>query len=652
MGLETFKQRFRSNITKTTGTNVFGILRATRSISAEAILVVVKLDSNQKNAISVALSIAKHSKSKSYWARDIIFLFVDGRDPQVATLSWLQAYNGIETGRYLWAESLTGHSGTIIGGIVLDLSVPRFTHMKLEYIGVNGLLPNLDVFNLFVRLCEKHDVNVIIRGNEKVKHKNLDNFWQGAFSQAFNEIEGVHSILNHYRIHSVSLKALPDRAQNVRTSEMDSTALILEGGLRSFNNLLEKFHRSYFFYFLASPHNFLSIAYYFPAIGLQIIILLLHQFHAWLDSTDLKSQWTAWAQTNLISVTFYFGHIFAYNEYMKSGSVVHQELSRWSDEQLAALVLVPNLLWPLIAAAKLRSPSERATVRYIHYGTLTVVLLSVGLLNNSIGLYLGVYLLLSSLISSLIRWNNFFTRFAYNLLMNPITFHAFVMIFASTFNYWPEGLSGISIDDLSDPGRVAVILLNEGRRLLGSHLQHSAFNFLLFSLVSQQAHTMFISLIGMSAFRSATWDPSLIIGQIACNQCVFYSAECVLMFTWSLFSEYRPNLDHVFTPMAARPVSIIQLTAAAVLGFAFSNVIQRAKNCLDFACTLHFWHFVMVILYNGQFPLQITWWLLQLVSVTICTVVGEYFCMKKETDEIPLATASSSQSQRTQLEPA
>jgi hypothetical protein len=48
-----------------------------------------------------------------------------------------------------------------------------------------------------------------------------------------------------------------------------------------------------------------------------------------------------------------------------------------------------------------RSFSEHATVRYIHYGTLTVALLSVGLLNNSVGLYLGVYLLLSSLISGI-----------------------------------------------------------------------------------------------------------------------------------------------------------------------------------------------------------------------------------------------------------
>jgi glycosylphosphatidylinositol transamidase len=149
------------------------------------------------------------------------------------------------------------------------------------------------------------------------------------------------------------LKALAERAPNARASEMDATALILEGGLRSFNNLLEKFHRSYFFYFLASPHNFLSIAYYFPAIGLQILILLLHQFHGWLDSTNLKSQWSAWAQANLMAVLIYFAHIFTYNEYMKTGSIVHQQLAFWSDEQLAALVLVLNLMWPWIAAAKM-----------------------------------------------------------------------------------------------------------------------------------------------------------------------------------------------------------------------------------------------------------------------------------------------------------
>lgn len=48
-----------------------------------------------------------------------------------------------------------------------------------------------------------------------------------------------------------------------------------------------------------------------------------------------------------------------------------------------------------------RTPSEHATVRCIHYGLLGVILLSIGLLNNSVGLYLGVYLLCSSLVSNL-----------------------------------------------------------------------------------------------------------------------------------------------------------------------------------------------------------------------------------------------------------
>lgn len=134
---------------------------------------------------------------------------------------------------------------------------------------------------------------------------------------------------------------------------MDSIALILEAGLRSFNNLLEKFHRSYFFYFLVSSNNYLSIAYYFPAIGFQIAVLLLHQFHGWIESTDLKTQWSAWVQANLMAVFIYFAHVFTYTETLNMGSYLHRLLAYWSDEQLAALILTVNLMWPWIAAAKM-----------------------------------------------------------------------------------------------------------------------------------------------------------------------------------------------------------------------------------------------------------------------------------------------------------
>lgn len=85
------------------------------------------------------------------------------------------------------------------------------------------------------------------------------------------------------------------------------------------------------------------------------------------------------------------------------------------------------------------------------------------------------------------------------------------MLLASELDLWPEDLDGLKLKgkflkkvfnkfdhflDLSNPAKIAITLLNEGRRLLGSHLQHNAFNFLLFMLVSQQAHTVFIGLLG------------------------------------------------------------------------------------------------------------------------------------------------------------
>uniref|UniRef100_A0A914DG55 Uncharacterized protein n=1 Tax=Acrobeloides nanus TaxID=290746 RepID=A0A914DG55_9BILA len=90
-----------------------------------------------------------------------------------------------------------------------------------------------------------------------------------------------------------------------------------------------------------------------------------------------------------------------------------------------------------------------------------------------------------------------------------------------------------------------------------------------------------------------------------------------------------------------RPMTIIQLLSAIISAYAISHIIQRAKQCLDFTCTFHFWHLVLTSFYNGFIPTSITWWLLQLVSIIVCTVLGEYWCMKKETLDIPLSIPSS-----------
>lgn len=61
---------------------------------------------------------------------------------------------------------------------------------------------------------------------------------------------------------------------------------IVEGISRSLNNLLERFHQSFFFYVLVSSDRFISIGDYMPSIGLMAGSLLIKSFLLWLISND------------------------------------------------------------------------------------------------------------------------------------------------------------------------------------------------------------------------------------------------------------------------------------------------------------------------------------------------------------------------------
>uniref|UniRef100_A0A0M3HTS6 Protein SYS1 homolog n=2 Tax=Ascaris TaxID=6251 RepID=A0A0M3HTS6_ASCLU len=143
----------------------------------------------------------------------------------------------------------------------------------------------------------------------------------------------------------------------------------------------------------------------------------------------------------------------------------------------------------------------------------------------------------------------------------------------------------------------------------------------------------------MSSFRSYVWDPSLIIAQMLCMQSVFYSSECILL-SLGRIRGYQPYVMQLFSPQVSSQVAIVQLLSASISALALCFVVQRAKQCLDFACTYHFWHLLLVIYCSGSFPLQISWWLLQVISIILCTVLGEYLCLRAESKEIPLSFPS------------
>lgn len=146
-------------------------------------------------------------------------------------------------------------------------------------------------------------------------------------------------------------------------------------------------------------------------------------------------------------------------------------------------------------------------------------------------------------------------------------------------------------------------------------------------------------------FRSNVWDPVLIIGQIICMQCQFMVTLGIWVYILNFFCGYDTTIDQLFKqadkglftegPGKANTLAYFLNCLTSALGLWF--VVCRTKLCLDFAVTTHLIHFVCCWIYNGHIPHTASWWILNLVGVTLMTVIGEFLCMRTEMQAIPLA---------------
>ncbi|KHJ78588.1 hypothetical protein OESDEN_21789, partial [Oesophagostomum dentatum] len=129
----------------------------------------------------------------------------------------------------------------------------------------------------------------------------------------------------------------------------------------------------------------------------------------------------------------------------------------------------------------------------------------------------------------------------------------------------------------------------------------------------------------MSSFRSFVWDPLELVSQMICMQTVFYTAESASLIVYSM-TGFTPTLAHIFAAVALREMVVIQFIASVACGVALRYVVQRAKQCLDFACTIHAFHLLFVVIYNHALPTQLLWWAVQIGSIGVCTLLGEHLC--------------------------
>ncbi|XP_050667812.1 glycosylphosphatidylinositol anchor attachment 1 protein [Leptidea sinapis] len=322
------------------GTNVYGILRAPRTSSLEALVLAApfrSLSSFQKGTeagIALMLAFAEFARPKKYWAKDIIFLVTEHE--QLGMQAWLEAYHGLQSdsgtfytnlgsfqkpplinfkkftksklkdfnwfdrSRCLDPGTLKGRSGAIQAAINLEFHTPKIRYVEVKVEGLNGQLPNLDLVNLVHKLCVKSGIHHSYKNSYSWLRKGRGtSTWRDGVSTMLGmvtaQIAGVpngnHGLFHRFGIEAVTLEgrdvddisgAAP-RASTLPPANFHRLGTALESIYRSLNNLLESFHQSYFFYMLAATDRFVSIGQYMPSLCLLCGAMLLRALSLWVS---------------------------------------------------------------------------------------------------------------------------------------------------------------------------------------------------------------------------------------------------------------------------------------------------------------------------------------------------------------------------------
>ncbi|KAF4522224.1 hypothetical protein B566_EDAN009068 [Ephemera danica] len=304
IGLDAYTHNFTLNYpmglgTKYTGKNVYGIIRAPRSASTEALVLSVPyrpLNTAHPSTlpgVALSLSLAKFFRRKKYWAKDVIVLF--SQHEQLGVQAWLEAYHQTSCGRgVLDHGDLQGRAGAIQAAINLELHAETVSHLDIKVEGLNGQLPNLDLVNLAHRMSTKEGVHHTFKNTHQPSNLHGWKLWQHSLktllamvgTQAAGVPNGNHGLFHRFGIEAITIEGFEKYKHSPMPAGFYQVGRVMEGIFRSLNNLLERFHQSFFFYLLPSTERYVSIGLYMPCVGLMAGALLIKAFATWLKLNE------------------------------------------------------------------------------------------------------------------------------------------------------------------------------------------------------------------------------------------------------------------------------------------------------------------------------------------------------------------------------
>ncbi|SCV04366.1 LAMI_0H15544g1_1 [Lachancea mirantina] len=290
------------------GDTLYGLQHAARGDGTEAMVLAapwVNVDGQfNVGGVSLAISLLRFFSRWPVWSKNIVIVISD--NAHTSLRSWVEAYHT--------SLDLTG--GSIEAAVVLDYPETNdfFRYVEIFYSGLNGELPNLDLVNIAVHVTEHEGMKVALNGVSENQIGDDDSFsgrlrtLAGSITQL--AYAGAQKCYGHEAFSGWRIQAITLRARGT-DGPFDITTFgrIPEAVFRSVNNLLEKFHQSFFFYLLLAPRLFVSIGSYLPAAILLSVSFMLSSLDNLLNnkyaSTSLLSAYNTGAFLVFAVVLFF-----------------------------------------------------------------------------------------------------------------------------------------------------------------------------------------------------------------------------------------------------------------------------------------------------------------------------------------------------------
>ncbi len=267
--------------------NTYAVLQGPRADATEALVLIAawrNMDGDiNYSGLALVLAFARYFKRWSLWSKDIIFL-ISG-DSTSGPQAWVDAYHDSHDASTV--ESLAIKSGALQGAVAVDYPAGpwghRFDRLHIVYDGVNGQLPNLDLFNTAVSIASGQ-TGIACTLQRMWQHSDtyqdrLQTMLRGMLSQGLGHATGPHSSFIPYHVDAITLVTVGDGWHD----EM-SLGRTVESLFRSLNNLLEHLHQSFFFYLLLHANRFVSIGTYLPSAMLIAANFSIMAIALWVQS--------------------------------------------------------------------------------------------------------------------------------------------------------------------------------------------------------------------------------------------------------------------------------------------------------------------------------------------------------------------------------